>query len=528
MRVVTVLVSVLALYGGSTVVAGAAPFGSSGSLGSSEDPGGNPGEPEPPEELDRIVPKPETVEVGSESVQLLEQSNDGRQRVLIASPQAVPETNGFLVAPASDAAPDGILSRVDERIRNDDGTWTLTVVPATIDEAYSEFELDVTRALDEAIIEPPEEGSAPNARALPIPGLGLKVATNAFECKNGSGVELGIQINTADIGIRMQLSMRNQTMLLGYTFSPELSASLAAAGKVTCSVKDRFLPKVKVPLLATPPLVGELKPAAEVSIGGAFETSVAWKPQVSAGVVYEKGSIRGYGSITQDFDHDPGTLFASSSAFMGMSIGAKLAGRVGLAGQVGPELGFKFDHQGCRTIEGSVAVKAKVEVDALFTNWSAELAKGSFGSRTLNTSCTGAVAATADNVHATRSVSNTRPSVGDDVTVTVTVAVREGLKRYINQVSDWHSSCAVLVESSHSDVQQMGGASVISNTSGGFPPGWSVGPGITPVLSRQFVFRYRIGEGCNPGESLESKTQVAVWAFAQGIDLEGPEIKVNG
>lgn len=389
LRIVLAVVAAIALMVGGYTVVSAAPNSGTGSLGSLGGGGGGtpPTTTTPPStttsappttttppvsEEDPTTPAAETVEVPADEVTSVAGDQAGAHTVTIAPGGEVPEVGGFLAAPISPEAPRGVLGKVTGIVVNPDGSTTVSLVPARLDEAFDQVNIVTATTLDDATIIPaeevdPEEG--PSAR-----GIGKEFKVNAslglLTCDTNLATKINYALKLTDLKVDFELNTWARKMKLVVTYSPQFTASLKASGAVSCSLKELAKPRVLVPVSAMPPLAVEIKPEFTGSLEGSFSASVAWGPTIKAGFKVDGSGVTPIGSASCCGDIDTGTFSASAEAFMGVSGGLSIAGLASGGFDFGPRLTWTPENN-CSTIDVDLAVKAKL--DTIVDGWNVRL-----------------------------------------------------------------------------------------------------------------------------------------------------------
>ena len=371
-----------------------------------------------------ISAKPTTMTLGGSDVTAVSGDPGATQTVTLAPAAPVPAVGRVLVAPASAGAPDGLLGTVTSVTGGADGTRVVTLTPATLDEAYSTFDVSTSQQLtDSDVVETSAiqggasaaqtQGSASVGQALSeaatpvslmsrtepaVPatgdsGVGYDLTKTQFDCDGtGAGPTVAVTADLSDTSVDLSLDANPAAPSIHFLVAadPVFDLNVGFTGQVTCTLAGERLMQVKIPVAATPPLVVDLYPVLTLTAGGQASVQFEWKPRAAVG--FDEGP--GIDSETHGFGSS-GSVGISATAgadlFLGLGAELTLAGQVGVGGDLGPDLSVLYDaHGACVTVSGALKADLTANADVFVKDWSFALASGIFGSLQLYTNCGGA------------------------------------------------------------------------------------------------------------------------------------------
>ncbi|MDH6284815.1 hypothetical protein [Prescottella agglutinans] len=309
--------------------------------------------------------------VAAEDVTSVAGDQAGQHTVTVAAGSAAPTVGGYLVAPISPEAPRGVLGRVTGVVTNPDGSTTVTLVPARLDEAFDQVNIATTKTLDDATITPGEGAPAagPSARSFGKE-FGVSASLGMLSCNTNLAAKVEYALSLKDLNLDFELNTVARRMKMVATYSPQFTAELKASGAVSCSLTELVKPRVWIPVSAMPPLGVEIKPEFNASLEGSFSASVAWGPTIQAGFTVDSSGVTPIGSASCCGDINTGTFSASAEAFMGLSGGLSVAGLASGGFDFGPKLTWKPTNS-CSSIDIGLALNAKL--DTIVDGWNIHL-----------------------------------------------------------------------------------------------------------------------------------------------------------
>ena len=261
-----------------------------------------------------ITAKPTTMTLTGGDVTAVSGDPGATQTVTLAAAAPVPAVGRVLVAPALAGAPDGLLGTVTAVTSGAGGTHVVTLTPATLDEAYSQFNVSTSQKLTDSDIVPASatQTSATTAQtsaghtpgtislmshvepatpAAGVSGLGYDLTNAQFDCQgSGAGPTVAVTADLSDTSVDLTLITTDPlkpSIHFLITTDPVFDLNLGFTGQVTCKLAGQQFMKIRIPVAATPPLVVVLSPVLTLTAGGQASVQFEWKPRAALG--FDKG-----------------------------------------------------------------------------------------------------------------------------------------------------------------------------------------------------------------------------------------------
>jgi len=320
-----------------------------------------------------------TVERTAGQVAAISGDPEGAQRIVMSRGSGAPGVGGVLVVAPGPAAPSGVLGRVTATERLPAGRVALTTEPATLDEAYSRFDLSVSGTLAE--LEARSAGTSPKARSA-----SLRFRPQ-FKCDAGRALKAP-EVSTDFRAVRLDASFTanpaNPAIDVSLIGQPAVTVSVAMSGQGSCSVVNA--PRIFVPLGGTP-LGIAFVPSFRVSTTG----TVSAQYTGSGRLVYQFiRSKRSAGSDIRSFVAAPGLPEVSGDATLDASLALNtsisLAGRAGIGGELGPAFNARAfassspaGTSACATAALGIHAALTAKADVFVRGWSFTMWQGTFG-----------------------------------------------------------------------------------------------------------------------------------------------------
>jgi hypothetical protein len=325
-------------------------------------------------------------------------SPGGSQTVTLAKGAAVPAVKGALVASPSGAAPAGLLGTATSVTSGAGGTHIVTLAPASLSQAYSTFNVSTSQQVTPSeITEPaaaPSDGRASPGRAAAgsATGFGFSLGSADFDCSgSGAGPTVTLTADLSDTSVDLTLDANPQAPSIHFliTSDPVFDVNVGFTGQLTCTLPVGKVMKVRIPVPGAPGLEVDLSPVVTLTAGGQASVDFQWKPRFAVG--FDRGP--GINSNAVGFGSS-GSVAVSATAgadlFLGLAAELSLAGRIGVGGDVGPDLGVTYDaSSACIEVDGEVKADLTADADVLVKDWTFALATGIFAKTELYRKCLG-------------------------------------------------------------------------------------------------------------------------------------------
>jgi len=361
-----------------------------------------------------ITPKPTTTMFASGDVTAVSGDPAATQTVTLASGAPVPSVGHVVTAPPSTADPDGLLGTVTAVTAGPDGATVVTLTPATLDQAYSTFDVSTSHTVTSSdVVQAPgsQAGQTQSTGAALMPGqaarttarsaqardlaqqaagTGYNLSESAFTCTgSGAGPAISLTADLSKMSVDLSLNANPTAPNIGFlvTADPVFDVNVGFTGTVTCKLSAAHFLEIQVPVPAAPGLVVDIYPVVTLSAGGQASIDFQWAPRAAVGFVRGPGissEVHAFGSS--------GNVKISATAgaelFLGYEADVKLGGRIGVGGDLGPDLNAEYDASTtCVTVDGATEVGLSASADVFVKNWTFALATGKFGERQLYRKC---------------------------------------------------------------------------------------------------------------------------------------------
>jgi len=365
-----------------------------------------------------VTAKSTTVTLTGSDITAVSGDPAGTQTVTLAAGAPAPAVGRVLVAPLSDTTPDGLLGTVTAVSGGADGSHVVTLSPATLDQAYSTFNVSTSQVVtDSDVVQAPggQAGQTQTTSATPLPGrqatpaattsaatasgppraeltssTSYDLSDSAFTCEgSGAGPSISLSADLSKMSVDLSLDANPAAPNIHFliTADPVFDINLGFTGTVTCKLSvARFL-EIQVPIPATPGLVVDIYPVITLSADGQASIDFEWSPRAAVG--FDKGpgissEVHAFGSSGQVKI----SATAGADLFLGFEADLDLAGRVGVGGDLGPDLSASYDARtACLTAQGATEVQLSANANIFVKSWNFALATGTFGARQLYQSC---------------------------------------------------------------------------------------------------------------------------------------------
>jgi hypothetical protein len=353
-----------------------------------------------------IVAKPTTVTLTGGDIAAVSGDPAGTQTVTLAAGTPVPRVGRVVVAPSSDTAPDGLLGIVTA-VSGD----AVTLSPATLDQAYSTFNVSTSQALtDSDVTSSTSAGQAMTTAATPMghprPGagraflardlddptasFGYNLGDAAFSCQgSGGGPSISLTADLSKISVDLSLNADPTAPNIHFlvTAFPVFSIDVGFTDKLTCKLSDDEFLTAQIPIPGTPGLFVDLSPVVQITAEGQATIDFQWSPRAALG--FDKGP--GINSESHGFGSSGSvgiTATADADLYLGFNVDLTLAGRIGVGGDFGPDLPASYDAStGCITVDGQLKADLTADASVFVKDWTFTLASGTFLESQLYSKC---------------------------------------------------------------------------------------------------------------------------------------------
>ncbi|MGI8944761.1 MAG: delta-60 repeat domain-containing protein [Thermoleophilaceae bacterium] len=323
--------------------------------------------------------------LGARQVRAISGSPAGRQTVVLARGVRAPRTGSTLVLPVSQSHPNGLLGRVVARKRVRRGRLRVRTVPTTLDKAYSRFRVKISGPLDKLVARTSRSG--PRASAS-----GLGRLRPRFTCKNSrSGAKpVSVDVDLSSLRVKAEFDANVSRPFLFFSLSGQPSLSINAKFLAGGECRADLIRPVTIQVGATPFQI-KLAPVFKVSATGALTAGYKLNSRLFFAFQRTRGG--------NDFDHHvfnvEGTPSIGGSGKLAVSLGIgaqlTLGGRVGIGGELGPQVSGEASTTGtrnCITARAALRAALTASADVFVTRWTFTLAQGTFGEKTFYNRCT--------------------------------------------------------------------------------------------------------------------------------------------
>ena len=336
-----------------------------------------------------IKPKATTNQPASDQIQSVTGEPSSNQTTILTAGTHVPAKGEVVASPASAGAPSGLLGTVADTTQNSDGTTSVNTTPATLDQAYSTFDVATSIDLSDEDVEPATVTSSGGLRPTRS-GTKFSLKNVAFDCQgSGAGPTIVLDADLSKIHLDFALDIYGPSMHFLLTAYPTFDLNIGFTAQVTCTLspKEGNVLVAHIPIAGTPPLDLVLKPVMTLTAGGQVSIDFNWSPRAVIGFDQAPGlhsTAYGFGSSASvGFS---GT--AGADLFLGLSAEVQLAGRIGIGGDFGPDLQAKWDAvKSCFTVEALLKADLTASADIFVKHWTFALASGEFNRRELYKKC---------------------------------------------------------------------------------------------------------------------------------------------
>ena len=256
-----------------------------------------------------ITAKPTTVTLTGSDIAAVSGDPAATQTVTLAAGAPVPAVGRVLVAPLSDTAPDGLLGTVTAVSGGAGGSHVVTLSPATLDQAYSTFNVSTSQVVtDSDVVQAPgsQAGQTQTTGATPMSGTqaafataasapardlaeqasgtGYNLSKSAFTCEGtGAGPTISLTAYLSKMSVDLSLDANPSAPNIHFliTADPVFDINLGFTSTVTCKLSAARFLEIQVPIPATPGLVVDIYPVITLSADGQASLDFEWAPRAA-------------------------------------------------------------------------------------------------------------------------------------------------------------------------------------------------------------------------------------------------------
>lgn len=329
--------------------------------------------------------KPSAIAVDGRDAVSVTGSPDGRQTVLLAAGVPVPGIGDALVLAAS-AQGEGVLGRVISVQLLSGGRHRVSVIPAPLDAAYSRFQVAIAGRLDEL-----QEAGPASASSLDLGSLRPKFTCTTKRPNEPEPIAVEVDLSSLRVKSDFDASIVKPYIYFSLSGQPSLSVSAKFLAGRECRARPPG--KVSIPIWGTP-LAMTLEPFLKVSAGGAIK--VGYRADSRLFFAFQRA--KGKPDVDDRVFNVKATPTIEGSARLGVSLGLALklmlAGRVGVGGELGPQLTAEADRTvgadgavDCTRLRAALGVALTANADVFVTDWTFTIAQGTFAERVFFEHC---------------------------------------------------------------------------------------------------------------------------------------------
>ena len=311
----------------------------------------------------------------------------GSQTAVVPGSVPAPPIGGHLVLPVSSGAPAGLVGTVTAVAARPDGSRSVSTVPATLDEVYDTLHIVADKALtDPDVVDPNNPARAAATTGAFAAGLAK------FVCSGATQPQVDVTLDMRDFRVNFDLELTPGRPSVTFTssWSPILTTAVTFNGAVECTLKGDAIAGIRLPVSSTPPLELTVKPAFRVSAGGQIGLTLNHRMTITQGFTADTGGARATGSIGASADGSV-QVGGNASIFGGIGATIALAGRTGVTGELGPQLGLRYDQATeCLALDTALQARLTLSLDQWVRDWRVGLVDGPTARKVkVYTSCTG-------------------------------------------------------------------------------------------------------------------------------------------
>jgi hypothetical protein len=340
----------------------------------------------------RTMPAPRTVVARGSQVSSISGEANGPQTVVLR-PHAPAQAVGHMLAvPASMQQPNGVLGRVVGAQALPDGSTSVDIQPAAVNQAYKRVQVSTGGSLDDpGVFVENDQGQLVAARSstghihlrssLHIGGTGVRCT--GFD----QAPPVDIDIDLSQLHWDLSFTYPSPSIHFLVTGSPKVTVNLGLNLRTEC---HWTLPlHVVIPIPGTP-LQVKISPRLQLNTEGHLGGAFVWSPRMTYG--FDRGNginsevhVFNPGTPTVRFDAD-----AKADLFFGPDAELTLGGRVGVSAIFGPDFEItrtNANNQTCTDANVGLKLEATAEADVFVAHWNFTLFSGLIGKRQILHNC---------------------------------------------------------------------------------------------------------------------------------------------
>jgi hypothetical protein len=310
-----------------------------------------------------------TVLAGAGDVVATSGSPDTGGTVVLAASADVPAVGGHLAVMPNPVAPGGFAGRVTAVAGNGDGTTTVTLVPANLQDMYVNVVVDGTIA--------PTGAGVSTSVALVDPSPHVLVA-QAASCSGSLSTVPSVSFG--NFGGTFKFDLLGGTARALVTAEASITWGITASVSLGCEIST---PKVVVAIVG--PVTFELGIVVQVSVSASVNASYTTTVPIKVGFDYDHGDVTNLSGAdiagTASSPNDPQASI-SASVLVGASMDVLLGGIAGFNVTIGPRATLTISGT-CVELVGDLSIQISAQVGKWFIDWSIQIADISLVSKTL-------------------------------------------------------------------------------------------------------------------------------------------------
>ncbi len=344
-----------------------------------------------------------TVLSGSGDVVSYTGTSDTGAFIVMASSADIPAIGGHLAVLPHARVPSGLSGLVTNVTRNPNGTTTLVLTPANLQDMFKElevhgaFDTDLDAIGDQSSLFRPTENVFPN-----------------FEC--GAGVTLGSlpSFSLGSIGGSFDFDLSERWARMVATFTPSVSWKLSSKIAFNCTatiLKDKVVGVIG-------PMVFDAGVSLSVSASTAVSSAdIGGSIPIRLGFEYKDGDTKNLSSYDIVGKGDGSAADVAVSLGFAITQKGKALGIAGLSASIGPKLTAKLAATGCFKLDGALIASLSAEFGRWMFKWDVKLADFALGPWTIYKKGCGGKMWTG-TITVTNKYTYTNPSTNDPIVIT--------------------------------------------------------------------------------------------------------------
>ena len=334
-----------------------------------------------------------TVELSPRQVAAVSDGHGGWTTVLLARGVPAPRGGASVIIPVSLRAPRGVLGVVGSVRRERSGRTLVVTRPASLQTAYSSFNVRVDDTLGD-LSATGAIASAASADSGSESGSGTDESAR-FDCSGSADHPFTANVDLSQMRLLLDINANVYSPSVQFILegSPKFTFTYGVSGAVTCTADA---PGPPIPLGDTG-LFLTMGPHFSFTAAGSIMANLTWSPYI--GVTFFRSRRSGNSQSYSFRDGGSASVTGSANASLGLglattvSIGEGDAEIAGITGTVGPEIAATVSAdtgtgQTCFNVDASAEVDLTASAHVLFRDWEYDIGSATFGDVGLYRHCT--------------------------------------------------------------------------------------------------------------------------------------------